>query len=57
MISQFGEADPGDILEESSEEGFGDGTTFLSTNMEKLMQQPGKWYLLWVLLLHRKLQR
>lgn len=42
MISWFEEADPGDILEESAEDGFGDETLFLSTNMEKLMQQPGK---------------
>ncbi|XP_009883750.1 PREDICTED: sodium-dependent neutral amino acid transporter B(0)AT3-like, partial [Charadrius vociferus] len=41
MISRFEEADPGDILEESSEDGFGDETMFLSTTMEKLMQQPG----------------
>lgn len=42
MISRFEEADPGNILEESSEDGFGDETMFLSTNMEKLMQQPGE---------------
>jgi len=33
---------PGDILEKSSEDAFGDETMFLSTNMEKLIQQPGK---------------
>lgn len=37
------EAVPRNILEEPSEDAFGVGTTFLSTNMGKLMQQPGKW--------------
>lgn len=42
MISHFKDGVPGDIPEGPSEDGFGDETTFLSTNMEKMMQQPGK---------------
>lgn len=57
MISHSEDGVPGDIPEGPSEDDFGDETTFLSTNMGKTMQQPGKWYLLWVLLLHRKQDR